>query len=126
MKSMLMTVVEVDPFAATAARAGLSEEERQQLTIYLAQNPAAGDLIPGTGGLRKLRWAGKGKGKSGGFRVIYYHFNEAIPVYLLAVYPKSQQVDLTPEQKARLIALGTALKAEALRKARAPKVPRRG
>jgi hypothetical protein len=51
---------------------------------------------------------------------------EAIPVYLLAIYPKNQQVDLTPQQKARLIALGTALKAEALRKARAGRVPRRG
>jgi mRNA-degrading endonuclease RelE of RelBE toxin-antitoxin system len=126
MKSILITVAEVDPFAATAARAGLTEEERQQLTIFLARNPAVGDLIPGTGGLRKLRWAGKGKGKSGGYRVIYYYFNEAIPVYLLAVYPKNQQVDLTPQQKTRLIALGTALKAEALRKARARKVPRRG
>ena len=106
MKSILITVAEVNPFAATAARASLSEEERQQLTIYLARNPAVGDLIPGTGGLRKLRWAGKGKGKSGGYRVIYYYFNEAIPVYLLAIYAKNQQVDLTPQQKARLIALG--------------------
>jgi mRNA-degrading endonuclease RelE of RelBE toxin-antitoxin system len=123
--SALITVAEVDPFAATAARAGLSENERQALTIFLARHPAAGDLIPGTGGLRKLRWVGKGKGKSGGYRVIYYYFNEALPVYLLAVYPKNQQVDLTPQQKARLIVLGTALKAEGLRRARARGAPRR-
>jgi hypothetical protein len=58
--------------------------------------------------------------------VIYYYFNEALPVYLLAVYPKNQQVDLTPQQKARLISLGAALKAEALKRARARRVPRRG
>jgi hypothetical protein len=65
-------------------------------------------------------------GKRGGHRVIYYYFNEALPVYLLAVYPKNQQVDLTPQQKARLISLGAALKAEALKRARARRVPRRG
>jgi|HubBroStandDraft_1064217.scaffolds.fasta_scaffold344297_2 mRNA-degrading endonuclease RelE of RelBE toxin-antitoxin system len=124
--STLITVAEVDPFATTAARAGLSEDEREQLIIFLARNPAVGDLIPGSGGLRKLRWAGKGKGKRGGYRVIYYYFNEALPVYLLAVYPKNQQVDLTPHQKARLISLGAALKAEALKRARARRVPRRG
>jgi mRNA-degrading endonuclease RelE of RelBE toxin-antitoxin system len=118
MKERLITVAEVDPFPATAARAGLTEEERQQITVFLAQNPRAGDLIVGTGGIRKLRWAGKGKGKSGGYRVIYYYFNESIPVYLLAVYPKNQQVDLTAQQKARLSALSAALKATGAQKVR--------
>jgi hypothetical protein len=68
--------------------------------------------------LRKLSWAGKGKGKSGGYRVIYYHINASVPVYLLAIYPKSQQVDLTPRQKTRISALAMMLKAEALKRKR--------
>jgi mRNA-degrading endonuclease RelE of RelBE toxin-antitoxin system len=102
MREVPITVAEVDPFAATAERAGLIEEERNAVTDFVARNPDARDLIPSTGGLHKLRWAGKGKGKSGGYRVIYYFFDIDVPIYLVAVYPKSQQVDLTPEQKKRL------------------------
>jgi mRNA-degrading endonuclease RelE of RelBE toxin-antitoxin system len=108
-----ITVAEVDPFSATAARADLSEEERQAITVFLANNPEAGEVIPDTGGLRKLRWPGKGRGKRGGYRVIYYFFNKTTPVYLFAVYPKSQQIDLTAEQKRRLAGLVTELKAAA-------------
>jgi mRNA-degrading endonuclease RelE of RelBE toxin-antitoxin system len=108
-----ITVAEVDPFSRTAASAGLTEDERQAITEFLASNPEAGDIIPGTGGLRKLRWPGKGKGTRGGYRVVYYFFNEAIPVYLLAVYPKGQQIDLTAAQKKQLTKLAGDLKAEA-------------
>jgi mRNA-degrading endonuclease RelE of RelBE toxin-antitoxin system len=116
-----ITVAEVDPFEASAGRAGLMEEERKELTDFIARNPEAGDVIPGTGGLRKLRWAGKGKGTRGGYRLIYYFFNEGIPIYLLAIYPKSQQIDLTPEQKKRLTTLAERLKDAA----RAKDAPRR-
>jgi|SRR5579862_579474 len=108
-----ITVAEVDPFAATARRAGFAMAERDALIDFLARHPEAGDLIPGTGGLRKLRWAGKGKGKSGGYRAIYYYFMADVPIYLLAVYAKNQQIDLTPEQKGRLAALADELKASA-------------
>jgi len=106
-----ITVVEVDPFAATARRAGLGEAERIALVEFLAHNPEAGDLIKGTGGLRKLRWARAGEGKRGGFRAIYYFFTSEVPIYLLAVYAKSQQIDLSAEQKRRLTALAEELKA---------------
>ena len=106
----MITVAEVDPFPATAKRAGLTAEERDELTDYLAVNRNAGVVIPGTGGLRKMRWAGKGKGRRGGYRVVYFYFNEGVPLYLLAVYPKNQQVDLTPEQKTRLTGLAVELK----------------
>lgn len=109
----LITVAEVDPFDATARRAGLSEAERAALVEFLAQNPEAGDLIPGTGGLRKLRWAKAGKGKRGGYRAIYYYFTEDVPIYLLAIYAKNQQVDLTAAQKARLSDLAEQLKTSA-------------
>ena|SRR5579863_7566177 len=113
MPNAFMTIAEVDPFPATAARVGLAEDERQELVSYLALNPTVGDVIIGTGGLRKLRWAGRSKGKRGGYRVIYYFFNESLPLYLLAVYPKNQQVDLTSDQRRRLTALATELKAVA-------------
>jgi len=113
MAGVPVTVAEVEPFPATAGRVGLTEREREEITVFLARHPDEGDVIPGTGGLRKLRWSGKGKGKRGGYRVIYYFFNEALPVYLLAVYAKNQQIDLTSRQRVRLIALAEQLKAQA-------------
>lgn len=113
MAGAFITVAEIDPFPATATRIGLTEDERVAVTVFLAENREAGDLIPGTGGLRKLRWPGRSKGKSGGYRVIYYFFNESVPLYLLAIYPKNQQIDLTPHQKTRLTALAKELKAMA-------------
>lgn len=114
----LVTVAEVDPFEATARRAGLSEEERAELVVFLAANPEAGDLIQGTGGLRKLRWAKQGGGKRGGYRAIYYFFTEEVPIYLLAIYAKNQQVDLSATQRARLSELAAELKASARKMAR--------
>jgi hypothetical protein len=108
-----ITVAEVDPFDASARRAGLSEAARTELVEFLARNPEAGDLIQGTGGLRKLRWAGKGKGKRGGYRAIYYYFTEEVPIYLLAIYAKNQQIDLNTVQKARLSELAEQLKTSA-------------
>jgi hypothetical protein len=108
-----ITVAEVDPFDATARRAGLSDAERTELVEFLALNPEEGDVIQGTGGLRKLRWARTGKGKRGGYRAIYYFFTEEVPIYLLAVYAKNQQVDLNTQQKARLTELAEELKANA-------------
>jgi len=78
---------------------------------FPSRNPEAGDLIPGTGGLRKLRWGGRSKGKSGGYRAIYYFFSEESPIFLLAIYAKNQQIDLTPAQKAALTKRATLLKA---------------
>lgn len=113
-----ITVAEVDPFDATARRAGVSDDERAELIQFLAANPEAGDLIQGTGGLRKLRWARTGKGKRGGYRAIYYFFTSEVPIYLLAIYAKNQQVDLSAVQKARLTELAAELKANARKVAR--------
>ena len=62
---------------------------------YLAAHPAAGDLIAGTGGLRKLRWALEGRGKRGGARVIYFLHSEQLPLFLLTAYAKNERADLS-------------------------------
>jgi hypothetical protein len=70
-----------------------------------------GVLIPDTGGLRKLRWSAKGKGKQGGARVIYYFHNLEVPLYLMAIYAKGVQSDLTPHGRNLLIKQLRVLKA---------------
>jgi mRNA-degrading endonuclease RelE of RelBE toxin-antitoxin system len=77
----------------------LDEEEFRALQNALLQHPEAGALIPGTGGLRKLRWGGGGRGKRGGVRVIYHVLSSRSLLLLLLVYPKNEQDDLSPEQK---------------------------
>lgn len=94
------------------ARAILSVGEHDDLIAFLAANPESGDVIPGTGGLRKLRWSAKGKGKSGGARVIYYYYNADHPVFALLIYGKGEQVDMSGEQKRTLVRYLETLKAE--------------
>jgi hypothetical protein len=72
----------------------LSTAEVKALIDHLAQKPRAGVLIPGTGGIRKLRWARSGMGKSGGARVIYYYHGERLPLYLLSVFGKNDKANL--------------------------------
>ena len=69
---------------------------------FLARRPKAGKMIQGTGGLRKIRIARRGKGKSGGTRVIYYYHNDTKPILLLLIYTKARQDNLTDAQKAQL------------------------
>jgi hypothetical protein len=94
-----MAVVETGSFLASAARLGISETERSAMIIFLACNPKAGAILSGTGGLRKLRWALPGRGKSGGARVIYYCHDESIPLYALDVYAKNQKANLSNAEK---------------------------
>ncbi|MBP9854448.1 MAG: type II toxin-antitoxin system RelE/ParE family toxin [Candidatus Omnitrophica bacterium] len=76
----------------------LSDGEYKDLQWALVVNPEAGAVIPGCGGLRKLRWAIPGAGKRGGLRIIYYVYSEGEKMYLLFSYKKSEQEDLTKEQ----------------------------
>ena len=73
----------------------ISEEEFRLFQADLMANPKQGDVIQGTGGLRKIRVAGKDKGKRGGSRVIYYYFDEKRRFYLLTIYGKNEMSDLT-------------------------------
>lgn len=94
------------------ADALLTQEERAELVGTLASNPLAGDLIPGTGGVRKLRFGAAGRGKRGGFRVVYYVLNEAMPLMAIILYGKNEQADLTPAEKRGAEAIVVAMKAE--------------
>jgi mRNA-degrading endonuclease RelE of RelBE toxin-antitoxin system len=76
----------------------LSDEELTALQWALMANPESGDLIRGSGGLRKLRWAGSGRGKRGGLRVIYYWHVSGSVILLLLAYPKNEQENLSPDQ----------------------------
>lgn len=81
----------------------LDDEDYRKLQAALIANPELGDLIRGTGGLRKARWSAKGRGKRGGVRVIYYWITRRDQVLMLVIYPKSARDDLTPDER-RLLA----------------------
>lgn len=89
-----VSVVETPEFLA-ATRRMMTDEERGLLVDYLAYNPAAGELIPSTGGVRKLRWGLEGRGKRGGARVVYFYHNEAMPLFALTAYAKNERADLS-------------------------------
>jgi hypothetical protein len=75
----------------------LMDDEYQDLQAVLAENPKAGEVIPGAGGLRKIRWRTAGRGKRGGLRIIYYCWSEE-RLYMIFAYDKTEQSGLTPEQ----------------------------
>lgn len=77
----------------------LSDDEYAEFQQYLAIHPLAGDVIQQTGGLRKVRWSARGKGKRGGVRIIYYHVTADSQIRLLLIYKKGVADDLTAEQK---------------------------
>jgi len=90
----MQTIAEMPEFSRNASRL-LRKDEIQTLISYLAEHPSAGVLVAGTGGVRKLRWAREGMGKSGGVRVIYYFHSERLPLYLLTVFGKNEKANLT-------------------------------
>ena len=78
----------------------------------IVANPAAAPIIRGTGGLRKLRWAGSGRGKRGGIRTIYFRQAGPDAIYLLTAYAKADQEDLSPADRKVLSRLAAAIKEE--------------
>lgn len=98
----------------------MDEDDYQRLQNELLARPDKGDVIPGCGGLRKLRFAAsrKGKGKRGGVRVIYLHVPDADRIDLLAIYGKGQKEDLSESEKKVLRALAVQAREEACRSVR--------
>lgn len=93
----MLTVAETEPFQRKIKRL-LAIEEKEDLIAYLSEHPNSGDLIQGTGGIRKLRWAKGAKVKSGGVRVIYYFHSEMMPLYLLGASGKNEKANITAEE----------------------------
>jgi hypothetical protein len=93
-----MTVVETARFLKDV-KSMMSDSEREELVAFLGDNPAAGEIIPETGGVRKIRWALAGRGKRGGARIIYYFHNERLPVFLLAAYGKNEKANLSMAER---------------------------
>ena len=101
----MITVAETHPFLRKVVQL-LTEAERAELIAFLSVNPRAGNLVKGTGGVRKLRWARSGRGKSGGVRVVYYFHSQEMPLFLLTLLGKNEKANLTMEEKntsARLV-----------------------
>lgn len=82
----------------------LTDDEYRELQQVLLENPMAGDVMPGTGGFRKMRWADsrRGKGKRGGLRVIYYWIGQDRQIWMFAIYDKDEMADLSPAEKKTL------------------------
>ncbi len=95
----------------------LGDDDYRELQRKLAQNPQAGEVIPGTGGFRKLRWRDtrRGKGKRGGLRVIYYYLGTDAQIWLVTIYGKDEVQDLSPSEKR---GLKVAIEAETRQRAR--------
>jgi hypothetical protein len=93
-------VIETPTFLADCK--GLSEDERLSIVAAVATDPHLGDLMPGTGGARKRRFPGRGKGKRGGYRTVTYYAAEDIPVLLLALINKGERADLPKAEQTAL------------------------
>jgi mRNA-degrading endonuclease RelE of RelBE toxin-antitoxin system len=107
----VQTVVETPSFLADADRL-FTVEERDALVDMIAADPLCGVLIPGTGGIRKVRFGFAGRGKRGGARVIYLFAGERLPVFLLAAFAKNEQSDLSGAERAALAKAVTAMIAD--------------
>ena len=94
----MQTIAELPEYQRKAKEL-LETKESAAIISYLAAHPAAGDLMQGTGGIRKLRWKRQGMGKRGGVRVIYYFHSEKMPLYLLTVFGKGEKDNLTKAER---------------------------
>ena len=113
--SMLSTITELPEYIKRADSL-LSESERKSVIDYLAEHPKAGNVMEGTGGIRKLRWGKGNKGKSGGVRIIYYYHDTRIPLYILTMFGKNEQANLSQADRNALSKLVRILIIKALEK----------
>jgi hypothetical protein len=93
------TVIQTPEFIGDAAAAGLSEDEVEQIVNTVSARPLIGDLMTGTGGARKVRFGGRGRGKSGGYRVVTYFCADDVPVFLLGLFSKGEKDNLSKAER---------------------------
>lgn len=105
----MQSVIETNAYLAAAKDAGMSADEQQAVVDLIAANPEAGQIMPGCGGARKLRFARSGGGKSGGYRVITYYAGTGVPTFLLTVFGKNEKINLTKGERNALAALTRTL-----------------
>jgi hypothetical protein len=95
------SVIETRIFSRSAD-ALLTEDERLTITTAISANPTMGEVMQGTGGARKVRFPGRGKGKSGGYRVVTFYAADDVPVFLLDIYSKGEKINLTKAERNEL------------------------
>jgi hypothetical protein len=98
----MQTVIRTPTFLSDAKAAGLSDDEQDDIVAAISRNPLAGAVMEGTGGCRKLRFAGRGKGKSGGYRTVHYYAGDDVPVLLLALIDKGKDENLSKAERNEL------------------------
>ena len=96
------TVIRTPTFLSDARSAGLTEDKQADIVNLIAADPKQGDIMPGTGGARKVRVVGRGKGKSGGYRIVTYYAADDVPVLLLALINKGERSDLSKAEQVEL------------------------
>ena len=99
------SVLTTPTFERRAAEAGLTEVEIIELSVWIGDNPHAGAVMAGTGGARKVRFAGRGKGKSGGYRTVHFYAGDDVPVFLLTLIDKGAADNLTKAERNALLRL---------------------
>lgn len=106
----MQTVIETESYLRDAKHAGMAEDEMIAAVDLVAASPEAGDVMQGTGGVRKARLAGRGKGKSGGYRIVWYFGGGDIPVFLLTVFGKGEKDNLSQGERNALRSLTAILR----------------
>lgn len=104
------TVIETESYLRDAKDAKMSEAEREAAVDLVATDPESGNVMQGTGGVRKARLSGRGKGKSGGYRIVWYFGGSDIPVFLLTVFGKGEKSNLTQGERNALRSLTGTLR----------------
>lgn len=95
---IVQTVIETEAFIRSARLCGMTDREREAAIAQISANPSVGDLIIGSGGCSKVRIAGRGKGKSGGYRVVTFYADARTPVFLLAAVSKGSDANFSDAQ----------------------------
>jgi len=109
---MNKTVIETQTFLASARDAGLKEDFRAFIVETISADPMMGELMVGTGGCRKSRFAGRGKGKSGGYRTVHYNGSDDVPILLLVVIDKGERDNLSQAERNTLKTMAQTYEAE--------------